>query len=99
MSAHTPGPWSESGDNELDPTIRYIRDSTGLEIAVVYPSGERHESDARLIAAAPELLEGGRLALKALREMHTAALHGRQVILDRGAFDALEAAIAAAEGK
>jgi len=63
MSAHTPGPW------EIDPDTRpgmewnnHIVDSTGnLTICFMSHSGglspDRDKANARLIAAAPELLE------------------------------------------
>jgi hypothetical protein len=58
-SKHTPGPWRTDTDifhDRLD-----IRDESGRRIAVCihdYPmSMARHDANARLIAAAPEMLE------------------------------------------
>ena len=54
MSAHTPGPWYWA-DNVPDfpPRHRIIVDADGFTIAEPSPMGE---ADARLIAAAPDLL-------------------------------------------
>lgn len=62
-SKHTPGPWSVSKDGD-DYNITYNTDGNWL--ATVYddddPVAGRPESDASLIAAAPELLEALRRA-------------------------------------
>lgn len=53
MSGHTPGPWRT---NKLD--WRAVEDSQGLIVADVRtPPSEGGREDARLIAAAPDLLE------------------------------------------
>ena len=54
MSAHTPGPWFWA-DNVPDapPHYRMIVDADGATVCDPSPMGE---ADARLIAAAPELL-------------------------------------------
>lgn len=94
MSAHTPGPW------------RYwpcrIDSSTGMENYTQFVNHEGHvfraplrylrEEDARLIAAAPELLE----ALKSLIDMDVAYNRGPVV---EDAVTKARAAIAKAEGK
>jgi len=55
MSAHTPGPWYWA-DNVPDapPQYRMIVDADGATVCDPSPMGE---ADARLIAAAPALLE------------------------------------------
>lgn len=61
ITSHTPGPWTSPG---WIPTWAYVpvRSPSGL-ICSVYPAGrnvdylERAEANARLIAAAPDLLE------------------------------------------
>ena len=73
MSAHTPGPWV-SVHTHPNPDVRakiaYIeggRHRRPLEIATVYrcDSDAEQEANARLIAAAPELLAVARKALDA----------------------------------
>lgn len=58
MSEHTPGPW------KIGRNIIGVRDETGFKrhIAAVLWDDEQGKADARLIAAAPDLLE----ALRAL---------------------------------
>lgn len=62
-------------------------------------AASEHVANLILIAAAPDLLDAGTAALAAMREMHEAAQAGRQVFLDRGAHDALAAALAKARGQ
>ena len=53
MSKHTPGPWHIGGRTILRPTLTIFHKPFGLgDVAEVY-----EEANARLIAAAPELLE------------------------------------------
>lgn len=61
MSAHTPGPWFWA-DNVPDapPQYRMIVDADGATVCDPSPMSEH---DARLIAAAPELLEALRAIL------------------------------------
>lgn len=84
MAKHTPGPWTHSEDG-------VIVDAAGKQLASVFPRDRA--ANARLIAAAPDLLEACR-----------AALYG---VVDRGGPDGLSqtevvdyltAAIAKAEG-
>jgi hypothetical protein len=81
MSEHTPGPW------RITRGVRVIQD-TGKP-----PTRERRiadvswEEDARLIAAAPDLLEAARLVRDAVAPMDM-----------EPAYQALESAIAKAEG-
>ena len=65
MSKHTPAPWSlgSPGDGEIGSV--YCDNSLGSRIAIVYGPAqkftifprEEEEANARLIAAAPDLLE------------------------------------------
>lgn len=94
---HTPGPWAvdEDGDG-----YQIVTQSKGMKpgeckdwIATVHPQTDEAEHNARLIAAAPELLE----ALKEL--MH---LHGPRGDFPNNAFrvqELVEKAIAKAEGR
>ena len=52
MSKHTPGPWSVGG-----PTEYAFQLSIEPSIGVVFGGGEEVQANARLIAAAPEMLE------------------------------------------
>ena len=102
---HTPGPWVRDVSHGAD--WGYIRDGEGRMVAVCgIPEGEdllKHrrngtdptEANARLIAAAPDLLE-------ALKTMHSLMANGcgelaRLSFTWREAFDEAEAAIAKAE--
>lgn len=97
MSKHTPGPWvAEFGDDIVIAT-------PSCEIAVVaYTLAQRgaHTANARLIAAAPELLE----AVKAMIEWddreqdHFVDFNVRMDLCKR-AFDLARAAIAKATGE
>ena len=57
---HTPGTWKIEGDRDSDTQeLRIVQESTGSEIAVIYPTLGYARADianAWLIAAAPELL-------------------------------------------
>lgn len=61
---HTPGPW-----NYNEGTRDVIVSKNGYNdvlIAQLYKIGSQHEANARLIAAAPELLEACKAALEVL---------------------------------
>jgi len=71
MSAHTPGPWhfAPGADNESDfancaGSIKSNSDVHGgsYHIARIWDDGPNPKADARLIAAAPELLAALKLA-------------------------------------
>ena len=89
---HTPGPWKTQMHISLD--RMEIRDANGrriAECAMVFPmSAKTHDANARLIAAAPELLE-------ALQEIVTAADGEGWSQLDAG-FTKARAAISKAIG-
>ena len=94
MSKHTPGPWCV---RDLPTAQRYIgpsydggAPSVAFVLARVNVPDERLDADARLIAAAPELLE----ALQAmLREFGYNRVHPLGLVHDEHA--ALSAAISA----
>jgi ketosteroid isomerase-like protein len=71
MSAHTPGPWTVADNNEVHcdaKTIAMVADLNWGQYRDAEDNGEAEfEANARLIAAAPELLE----ALKALTDADT----------------------------
>jgi hypothetical protein len=52
MSKHTPGPWMIGNIQGVD---MVIENHNGLEVCTVWEDPKQH--DARLIAAAPDLLE------------------------------------------
>ena len=57
MSKHTPGPWIVTGfDKEFKDQINIQDDERGYYVAAAI-SCQAQEANARLIAAAPELLE------------------------------------------
>lgn len=57
---HTPAPWSDSGN---EPDYWPITDANGYLIANVWRDTESGKSNARLIAAAPDLLAACEAAL------------------------------------
>jgi len=61
MTQHTPGPWRVDYDHRLDGADQVV-DASGRTVAFIATPKNDHETDARLIAAAPQMLE-------ALREM------------------------------
>ena len=84
MSAkHTPGPWVVKADEE----IVYGTSHEGEHIVVVYELNT-NEADARLIAAAPDLLEA----------LQRCVDHLEYTELGRQAFTAAKAAIDRATG-
>jgi hypothetical protein len=111
MSEHTPGPWAEGRHGAIvgGPDFEFARGAGRKQIAMacVVPEGVdgTQEGNARLIAAAPELLEACKEALQALE-----ALQGGCTDHEDGTVDALtvwcpevteklSAAIAKAEGQ
>lgn len=60
MSKHSPGPWKWEPD-EYSKGAGHIVDCNGAHVVFAHrcdqPTGLAYEADARLIAAAPELLE------------------------------------------
>ena len=68
MSEHTPGPWEASLTGGRERAVFKVGDAAGqickLPGALWGPSGEEKEANAKLIAAAPEMLR----ALKHARD-------------------------------
>lgn len=66
MAMNTPGPWVDAGIEEPDVTHEraIVAPSNGYHVALVQPAGDVDQApdltaaNARLIAAAPELLDG-----------------------------------------
>jgi hypothetical protein len=92
MSAkHTPGPW---GVEKYEPSCLTMGGQALGHVAPDTASSEEREVNARLIAAAPELLE----ALKSLLAHHRVqSLPSTDTLTPR--IEAARAAIARAEGK
>ena len=86
--SYTPGPWSLARDRRFH--INQFVDSDGFTLGYVLGSGHEAKANARLIAAAPELLE----ALQACRKYMYEHFSNTQ----DNAFDLLCAAIAKATG-
>jgi hypothetical protein len=66
---HTPGPWRQFApeiDGQVCQDYRTIRGGMGLRGEGFELTGFVSEADARLIAAAPELLEACRLVLESI---------------------------------
>lgn len=75
---HTPGPWTKSRDFKLDPDkfglgvqqrVSVIEADPNFKIADVFDTAfpDMNEANARLIAAAPEMLEALEEALSIMR--------------------------------
>lgn len=93
MSKHTPGPWKVNADeygNVLG--VRATNDATICQInwMIRKRGGLQAEANARLIAAAPEMLEALRLVMSDDRLMNAMKREQARAILD---------AIAKAEGR
>lgn len=75
MSAHTPGPWKTTGDRKhpISPNVVWLDDDGACGDPECCGPAEAwveiKQEDARLIAAAPDLLDACRLALSALRRL------------------------------
>ena len=64
MSTHTPGPWELSYDNGSGRDIVASPDPLPIcTVKISWVGHEQYRANARLIAAAPELLEAAQLAL------------------------------------
>lgn len=77
MAEHTPGPWviTTGADDERIVTSTWNADGLDDDVALVYGGNEAdpviREANARLIAAAPDLLAALEQALTFLYEMET----------------------------
>ncbi len=97
---HTPGPWVVNRDRRGAGKL-YVREARIAEVAgatagravahvTAVVGSDEQLGNACLVAAAPEMLEALRLAL---------AEHGRSVLFGSITLDAMERAIAKAEGR
>lgn len=79
MSGHTPGPWLTERNQQGGIAVVGVNDLTGInEINV---ANAWYESDARLIAAAPDLL-AALLAIRAVAGQHHDAPYGDWRVVD-----------------
>ena len=121
MSKHTPGPWEVSGeifDNDGQPetAIQALNGAATVAVALEFGQNNPHirEANARLIAAAPDLLEQLKIArreIAALSQVYIAMLTNQATGLiddpdhvliaqaDRDMLNGFDAAIAKAEGQ
>ena len=89
MSKHTPGPWIAEARSTLD-TFYDVTTLDGSGIAAIWDDSPGiAEANARLIAAAPDMV-------KALKVAHGAIWSGGNTVK---ALSAIEAAIAKADGR
>lgn len=95
MSAHTPGPWRYKPGDKYAHVVGGNPEIGIADCAQDRPDSPEWQANARLIAAAPQLLEALR-DMKAKLE-HAALRNDRQYIRDM--IDACDAAIAAATGE
>jgi len=100
MSSFTPGPWEARAFNDHSLQIP-VRDAAGEGVANVWGGNEEAHANARLIAAAPDLLERVKSSNVALEEaaklLDGAGMAGCARIM-RGYVDGNNAAIAKAKG-
>lgn len=73
---HTPGPWVRTNENG----IRHA-DGKTLIAQTFWPSQEVNKANARLIAAAPELLEGLKQAVEELSDYAPTPLNGLSALI------------------
>lgn len=95
MSKHKPEPWhihATAGDHDFS-----VYGNSGPDIALVRGYNEEAEANARLIAAAPDFIEGAREAVAAWDMEEDTAEWNHEDRLER-AIALLRAAIAKAEG-
>lgn len=97
MSKHTPGPWEiKEADTSIGAEWYRILGHGERGMVDVAETPYRHEGNARLIAAAPDLLAAAKTLLDVLANERE-DLPSSDAVGD--ARDALRAAIAKAEGK
>ena len=100
---HTPGPWKigfRNGDGKTNGA--YITREGGTSGVIVRGgggNGVRKEADARLIAAAPELLVACRMLAEVADQFQAGRRDGGTMGLISSAMDQARAAIAKAEGR
>ena len=74
---HTPGPWTVERDG---PNRKWLINAEDFAVATCDGAIRHQEADARLIAAAPELLEALKWTARALDAEHPAAIKARAAI-------------------
>jgi hypothetical protein len=98
MSKYTPGPWQEYADlPSTDPSWHIVTNETRMRVLAnihIEPGNKMDEANARLIVAAPDLLE----ALQALMDEQNGPPLIRDAPRWEAAVDLARAAIAKAEG-
>jgi hypothetical protein len=96
MSKHTPGPWKVETERFRPRDIDYFvvpsNPDSGIAICEIYR--KPYKANARLIAAAPELLSALKLAEEAILDAERIAGFGQPMVLSH-----IRDAIAKAEGK
>jgi hypothetical protein len=104
MSPHTPGPWEvvrhEHADGELWLSVNQHADANGMkewiaEIKYLCTDPERQKANARLIAAAPELLAACKALIDAIDATASPVLSASN--LEPGRVSLARTAIAKAE--
>jgi hypothetical protein len=92
---HTPGPWAHDGYGNItgmenDPEIGCVG-KVGVASIYLRTAAYRYEANARLIAAAPDLLS-------VLKELQESAAYWSEYDVPLGIVERINAAVAKAEG-
>lgn len=74
MNKHTPGPWEANPYGRPTKNLHWQVDKTDSDVAVASLIGENAEANARLIAAAPALLEALECAVIGFDDIEQAGL-------------------------
>ncbi len=98
MATHTPGPWKVTLKGDVAYRSTYEDQSYGMWVELANVYGENVEPDARLIAAAPDLLKALQMAEKKLLELEHMVGGGDDEISVEGEILTARAAIARATG-
>lgn len=98
MAKHTPGPWVVSRKFEVGPLSNADDQSSGMISPLADVYGERREEDARLISAAPTMLEALLAAEKHFGPFADITINGQHAPEDVRVVTLIRAAIAKAEG-
>lgn len=103
MTQPTPGPWVITGSKLHGFDFAIVNPKGDAEVGDWLVAGARWEANARLIAAAPDLLEALKAANAALNHFGD-VLNGMDAVskedeLHNPAFEKVRAAIARAEGR
>lgn len=100
---HTPGPWEHLWTNKVVHVVPHKRDVERYEniATVLVPDGGHgvKTANARLIAAAPELLEAVKISLEFLDRQNTPKNIQEQISFKNHQREILTKVIAKAEGK